>query len=137
MLVEVKELPADLAALNRLLAEAAMLGPIVERFQREVIEERPAVMTDDRPTTAMETYVRLVLKAEVLDSIHLRRFCRISMSERVPDESKVRRLRDPLRAVSAQGGPDRFDGSRPMEKYPTDASLAALGCGRSREKPAS
>ena len=30
--------------------------------------------------------------AEVSDSIHLRRFCRISLSERVPDESTVRKL---------------------------------------------
>ena len=32
------------------------------------------------------------LVAEVSDSIHLRRFCRISLSERVPDESTVRKL---------------------------------------------
>ena len=61
-------------------------------------------MTDGRPTIAMETYIRvMVLKqryrwgyrslvAEVSDSIHLRRFCRISLSERVPDESTVRKL---------------------------------------------
>ena len=30
--------------------------------------------------------------AEVSDSIHLRRFCRISLTERVPDESTVRKL---------------------------------------------
>jgi transposase, IS5 family len=30
--------------------------------------------------------------AEVSDSIHLRRFCRISLCERVPDESTVRKL---------------------------------------------
>ncbi len=62
------------------------------------------MLTDGRPTIAMETFVRsMVLKqryrwgyrslvAEVSDSIHLRRFCRISLSERVPDESTVRRL---------------------------------------------
>jgi IS5 family transposase len=32
------------------------------------------------------------LVAEVSDSIHLRRFCLISLSERVPDESTVRKL---------------------------------------------
>src|ERR1019366_2793612 len=32
------------------------------------------------------------LVAEVSDSIHLRRFCRISLIERVPDESTVRKL---------------------------------------------
>jgi IS5 family transposase len=30
--------------------------------------------------------------AEISDSIHLRRFCRISLSERVPDESIVCKL---------------------------------------------
>jgi hypothetical protein len=62
--IEVRELPDDLAALDRLLGEPAMLGPIVERFRREVIEDRRLVLTDGRPTIAMETYVRLmVLKA--------------------------------------------------------------------------
>jgi acyl-ACP thioesterase len=91
--IEVRELPDDLAALDRLLADPAVLGPIVERFRREVIEERRAVLTDGRPTIAMETYVRLMvlkaryrwgyrsLMAEVSDSIHLRRFCRIRLSE--------------------------------------------------------
>jgi transposase, IS5 family len=102
--IEVRELPEDLAALDRLLDDAAVLGPIVERFRREVVEERRAVLSDGRPTIAMETYVRLMvlkaryrwgyrsLMAEVSDSIHLRRFCRISLSERVPDDSTVRKL---------------------------------------------
>jgi transposase, IS5 family len=102
--VEVKELPEDLAALDGLLADRGLLGPIVERFRREVIEDKRAVLTDGRPTIAMETFVRLMvlkqryrwgyrsLVAEVSDSIHLRRFCRISLSERVPDESTVRKL---------------------------------------------
>ena len=34
-----------------------------------------------------ETLVR-----EVSDSLHLRRFCRIALSERVPDESTIRKL---------------------------------------------
>jgi len=33
--IEVKELPEDLAALDRLLGDPAVLGPIVERWQRE------------------------------------------------------------------------------------------------------
>lgn len=102
--VEVRELPDDLAALDRLLADPELLAPIVEHWRREVLETRRAVLTDGRPTIAIETYIRLtVLKqrhrwgyrtlvAEVSDSIHLRRFCRISLSERVPDESTVRKL---------------------------------------------
>jgi hypothetical protein len=34
----------------------------VERFRREVVEERRAVLTDGRPTIAMETYVRLMVE---------------------------------------------------------------------------
>jgi len=61
-------------------------------------------LTEGRPTIAMETHVRLMvlraryrwgyrmLVAEVSDSIHLRRFCRIALSERVPDESTIRKL---------------------------------------------
>jgi transposase, IS5 family len=156
--VEVKELPDDLAALDRLLSDPAMLGAIVERFRREVIEERRAVLTDGRPTIAMETYVRLMvlkaryrwgyrsLVAEVSDSIHLRRFCRISLSERVPDESTVRKLTRRVGAdmvnemtrvlIVAATRSKRF---RPRAvridstvieadvKYPTDAGLAAHG----------
>jgi hypothetical protein len=102
--VEVKELPSDLAALDRVLSDPELLQPIVERFRREVVEARRAVLTDGRPTIAMETFIRLMvlkaryrwgyraLVAEVSDSIHLRRFCRISLSERVPDESTIRKL---------------------------------------------
>src|SRR5215210_6754646 len=102
--VEVRELPDDLAALDRLLADPGLLGPIVDRFRREVEERGRAVLTDGRPTIAMESYIRLMvlkqrdrwgyrtLVAEVSDSIHLRRFCRISLSESVPDESTVRKL---------------------------------------------
>jgi IS5 family transposase len=100
---EVRELPQDLAALDRLLSDPELLAPLAERFFRELAAGR-AVVLDGRPTIAMETYVRLMvlkqryrwgyrtLVAEVSDSIHLRRFCRISLSERVPDESTVRKL---------------------------------------------
>jgi transposase, IS5 family len=102
--VEVRELPADLAALDRLLSDPDLLTPIAAHWRREVIETRRAVLTDGRPTIAMETHIRLMvlkqryrwgyrtLQAEVSDSIHLRRFCRIALSERVPDESTVRKL---------------------------------------------
>jgi IS5 family transposase len=90
--VEVKELPADLAALDVLLADHEVLWPLVERWQREVRETGRLVLTDGRPTIALESYVRLMvlkaryrwgyrtLVAEVSDSIHLRRFCRIALS---------------------------------------------------------
>src|SRR5512133_3032307 len=62
--IEVKELPDDLAALDRVLADPEVLMPILERFRREVVEDRRAVLRDGRPTIAMETLIRLmVLKA--------------------------------------------------------------------------
>src|SRR6185437_14274066 len=57
-----------------------------------------------RPTIPIERLVRLMvikhrcgwgyetLVREVSDSLHLRRFCRIALTERVPDESTVRKL---------------------------------------------
>ena len=136
----------------------AVLGPIVERFRREVIEERRAVLTDGRPTIAMETYVRLMvlkqryrwgyrsLMAEVSDSIHLRRFCRISLSERVPDDSTVRKLtrrigpetvNEITRVLIVQATRSKRFRPRAVRidstvieadvKYPTDSDLAAHG----------
>jgi transposase, IS5 family len=156
--VEVRELPADLAAVDRLLSEPGLLAPIVAHWRCEAAETRRAVMTDGRPTIAMETFVRLVvlkqryrwgyrtLVAEVSDSIHLRRFCRIALSERVPDESTVRKLTrrigsetvDELtrvliakatRAKRLRVRAVRID-STVIEadvKYPTDSGLAAQG----------
>jgi transposase, IS5 family len=97
--LEVKELPEDLAALDVLLSDHELLFPIVERWREEFELTGRLVLTEGRPTIAMETLIRLMvlkqryrwgyrtLVAEVSDSIHLRRFCRISLSERVPDES--------------------------------------------------
>jgi IS5 family transposase len=122
------------------------------------VETGRAVLTDGRPTIALETYVRLmvlkaryrwgyrVLVAEVSDSIHLRRFCRISLSERVPDESTVRKLTRRIGAetvneltrtlIETATRQKRF---RPRAvridstvveadvRYPTDADLASHG----------
>jgi transposase, IS5 family len=95
--VGVRELPEDLARLDVLLSDGRMFGPI-ERAWASFARDH------GRPTIAMATFVRLmVIKArtgwgyealvrEVSDSLHLRRFCLISLSERVPDESTVRKL---------------------------------------------
>ena len=116
------------------------------------------MLTDGRPTIAMETYVRLMvlkqryrwgyrsLMAEVSDSIHLRRFCRISLSERVPDDSTVRKLTrrvgpDTVNEITRVliGAATRSKRFRPRAvridstvieadmKYPTDSGLAAHG----------
>jgi IS5 family transposase len=86
------------------------------------------------------------LVAEVSDSIHLRRFCRISLSERVPDESTVRKLTRRIGAETVSEitralieGAVREKRFRPRAvridstvieadiKHPTDAGLASVG----------
>jgi transposase, IS5 family len=156
--VEVKELPVDLAALDGLLSDHELLWPIVEHCQREFQETGRLVLSDGRPTIAMETYIRLMvlkqryrwgyrtLVAEVSDSIHLRRFCRISLSARVPDESTVRKLTQRIgsetvseltRALIMKATREKRFRARAVRidstvieadvKYPTDAGLASSG----------
>ena len=154
---EVKALPQDLARLDDLLADPGLLGPIAARWER-LLAETGSSSGRGRPTIAMETYVRLMivkhrcgwgyetLMREVSDSIHLRRFCRIGMSDRVPDESTVRKLTRRLGAevvheitrelISKARREKRF---RPRAaridstvveadvRYPTDAGLADGG----------
>jgi IS5 family transposase len=154
---EVRELPSDLAALDRLLSDPDLLAPLARRFFRELAAGR-AVVLDGRPTIAMETYVRLMvlkqryrwgyrtLVAEVSDSIHLRRFCRISLSERVPDESTVRKLTrrfgpetvsELTRTLIVKAAREKRFRPRAVRidstvieadvKHPTDAGLASAG----------
>jgi len=86
------------------------------------------------------------LVAEVSDSIHLRRFCRISLSERVPDESTIRKLtrrvgaetvNELTRCLIVEATRSRRFRARAVRidstvidadvKYPTDAGLASHG----------
>jgi transposase, IS5 family len=95
--IEVRELPADLAGLDRLLEDTALLEPIALAWDR-------AALARGRPTIPMDRFVRLMvikqrsgwgyetLAREVSDSLHLRRFCLIPLCERVPDESTIRKL---------------------------------------------
>lgn len=101
---EVRELPEDLARLDELLADPALLAPIDAHWQAEAIERGRSSHQHGRPTIPMSTYVRLMvvkqrtgwgyetLVKEVSDSLHLRRFCLIGLTDRVPDESTVRKL---------------------------------------------
>ena|SRR5947209_20308787 len=62
--VEVRELPEDLAQIDVLLAQEELLWPIVERWRSEFEQTGRLVLSEGRPTIAMETFVRLmVLKA--------------------------------------------------------------------------
>jgi len=140
------------------LSDHEFLWPIVERWQQEFRETGRLVLTEGRPTIAMETFIRLMvlkqryrwgyrtLVAEVSDSIHLRRFCRISLSERVPDESTVRKLTrrvgaetvaELTRALIVKATREKRFRPRAVRidstvieadiKHPTDAGLAAVG----------
>jgi IS5 family transposase len=131
---------------------------LVERWRQEFEQTGRLVLTEGRPTIPLETYVRLMvlkqryrwgyrtLVAEVSDSMHLRRFCRIALSERVPDESTVRKLTRRIgaetvseltRAMIAKATREKRFRPRAVRidstvieadvKYPTDAGLASAG----------
>ena len=80
---EVRASPVDLAALDVVLRDAALLEPIAAGW-------RKGAVSHGRPTISMATYVRLMvikqrtgrgyesMVREVSDSIHLRRFCLIA-----------------------------------------------------------
>lgn len=156
--VEARELPEDLARLDVVLAQEELLRPIVERWRSEFERTGRLVLSDGRPTIAMETFVRLMmlkarygwgyrtLVSEVSDSLHLRRFCRIGLSGRVPDESTVRKLtrrigpemvNEITRALIAKACREKRFRARAVRidstvieadvRYPTDASLAGHG----------
>ena len=133
------------------MSDPALLVPISAGWET-------AACGRGRPTIAMETYVRLMLLkqrhgwgyrtllGEVSDSIHLRRFCRIALSERVPDESTVRKLtrrigpetvNELTRVLIVKATREKRFRARAVRidstvieadvKYPTDSSLAAHG----------
>ena len=95
--MEVRELPQDLAVLDRLLADPGLLAPIGRAWEQTARDH-------GRPTIPMASFVRLMvvkqrtgwgyetLVREVSDSLHLRRFCLLALTERVPEESTVRKL---------------------------------------------
>src|SRR2546423_11528268 len=153
LLVEVRELPGDLAGLDVLLSDVALLAPIESSWELEA-------RAQGRPTISMATYVRLMvvkqrtgwgyetLMREVSDSIHLRRFCLVALGERVPDESTVRKLTRRLgadvvneltRVVIEKAGREKHFRPRAARidstvgeahvRYPTDSGLA-FDCAR-------
>ena len=154
---EVRVLPDDLARLDELLSDPELLVPIALRWERE-LAEASRFSDRGRPSLAMETYVRLMivkhrsgwgyeaLMREVSDSLHLRRFCRLGLSEQVPDESTVRKLTRRLgpevvheltRALIAKARREKRFRPRAARidstvveadvRYPTDAGLADAG----------
>lgn len=154
----VRELPADLAAVDRLLADPHLLLP----FRARWIElHAGAAPTGGRPTIPMATYLRLMvlkhrygwgyetLLPEVSDSLHLRRFCLISLVEKVPHESTVRKLTrrlgpsvvdELIRGLFAKAQRERRVRPRALRvdstvteadiRFPTDSGLCADGVRR-------
>jgi IS5 family transposase len=101
---EVKILPDDLAVLDALLDDPALLDTVATHWRRLQAQGDQDLVGRGRPTIAMDSYLRMMvvkhrggygyetLVAAVSDSIHLRRFCRIPLGAQVPDESTVRKL---------------------------------------------
>lgn len=95
--IEARELPEDLARLDRVLSDPLLLQPIAAAWEQ-------SARGRGRPSTSMASFVRLMvikqrtgwgyetLVREVSDSLHLRRFCLIAIDQRVPEESTVRKL---------------------------------------------
>ncbi len=83
--------------LDRLGVDPRLLAPIQRARER-------AARGHGRPTIPMASFVRLMvvkqrtgwgyetLVREVSDSLHLRRFCLLALTARVPDESTIRKL---------------------------------------------
>lgn len=151
-------LPADLARVDELLADPALLDPFRTLWRTCDAASGRQASSFGRPTIPMATYVRLmVLKArtgwgyvtlvrEVSDSLHLRRFCLIPLTDPVPTESTVRKLTrrlgpelvaELIRGVIELATRERRFAPRAMRtdstvveadvRYPTDAGLAATG----------
>jgi IS5 family transposase len=93
----VRTLPDDLARLDQVLDSPRLLKQFEEHWGR-------ARLNVGRPSIPMATYVRLMtlkhrhgwgyerLVRQVADSFHLRRFCRVSLVQDLPDESTIRKL---------------------------------------------
>jgi transposase, IS5 family len=100
----VRELPEDLARLDRVLSDPGLLAPIAASWEE-------SARGRGRPSIAMTNFVRLMvvkqrtgwgyetLVREVSDSLHLRRFCLIGIDQPVPSESTVRK---PARRLGAE-----------------------------------
>jgi transposase, IS5 family len=158
--VEVRELPEDLATLDRLLGDRLLLVPIERAWEQTARDH-------GRPTIPMASFVRLMvikqrtgwgyetLVREVSDSLHLRRFCLLALTERVPDESTVRKLVRRLgpetvaeltRVVIGKARRETRFAARAVRIdstvveavcYPTDAVLALKALGPSCTPPSS
>lgn len=58
---QLRELPDDLAQIDGLLRDEALLAPIEAHWQKEGQERGRSAKGHGRPTIAMQTYVRLMV----------------------------------------------------------------------------
>lgn len=91
---EVKVLSEELQKIDEILDDQSFFEPFIERFNTKI----------GRPTIKVETYLRMMylkhryqlgyetLTKEVSDSISWRRFCRIDLTVKVPDDSTLIKL---------------------------------------------
>jgi transposase, IS5 family len=152
---EAKLLPGELGKLDELLEDPKLLDAFAEHWRTAGAEGHLVAIDRGRPTIAMATYLRLMvlkhrtgfgyetLMQAVADSLHLRRFCRIPLTARMPDESTVRKLTRRLgpdlvdeltRSVIERAISDKKFRPRAMRvdstvagadiRYPTDTGLA-------------
>src|SRR5919106_1087377 len=101
---ECQQLPAELAAIDRLLDDDAFIAPYRSHFHA----------TLGRPSIPIDTYLRMLflmrryrlgfesLCREVADSLSWRRFCRIPLGERVPHPTT-------LMKITTRCGPETID----------------------------
>lgn len=102
---ELLRLPAELAAVDALLADSAFFAPFVPYFDLRL----------GRPSTPMEVYLRMMflkfryrlgyesLCREVSDSITWRRFCRIPLDGSVPHPTTLMKLTTRCGAAAVDG----------------------------------
>ncbi len=88
------EMSEELAKIDKILSDERFFAPFVEKFHTRV----------GRPTTPVATYLRMMclkrrfklsyetLVKEVSDSFMWRRFCHISLEDRVPDDKTLVKL---------------------------------------------
>ena len=139
--IEARELPEDLARLDRVLSDPLLLAPIAAAWEQ-------SARGRGRPSISIASFVRLMvikqrtgwgyetLVREVSDSLHLRRFCLIALDQRVPEESTVRKLARRLGAevvqeitrvvISKAQRETRFRARAARIDDPSDAMLALI-----------
>jgi len=91
---ELSELHGELATIDKIMEDERFLEPFIKRFYKRI----------GRPSTPVDVYLRMMilkrryklgyeaLEREVSDSFKWRRFCHLSVSERVPDSTTLDKL---------------------------------------------